>query len=1105
MRKILLIYAMCFALLGSAYAQQTVTGTVTGDDGISLPGVSIVQQGTINGTVTDVDGKYSISVPSDATLLFSFVGMEKKEVSVNGRSVIDVTLTSSAIGINEVVVTALGISKEKKALGYAVSNVGAVELTKTASTNVGSALYGKAAGVRINTAPGGATSAVDIKIRGLNSINFGSQPLIIVDGMPIRNGEANNTGYWGDQRIRGNGLIDINPEDIQDITILKGASASALYGSEAANGVVVITSKSGAGRKNKGLGVDVNMSYSFENVTSLPKYQNEYGPGYDRATNMNSFGSDEEGWVYEDLDGDGTKETPHPIYRSYAQFGPKFDGRQVIGWDNKMHPYVAQPDNAKNMYEPGYSGIYNVALSQNFDKANFRLSYTLSDYKPNQRNSNSKKNNLDFQGTFKLSEKFKINLSMKWLNEAVHNRPYKINRVTNNFGGFFSRFDDMQWYRDNFQTSKGYRFVTGSGQSATPDENLSYNMRATALLDWFWRTERYDNNETKNRLINNVTATWDIFKGLKLRGRFANDFTSLDIEDKRPSTRPLSFGPSGLYATNSYSYNISYGDVLFMYDTKISEDFGLLLNAGFQGRNEKNNWSNVRTDGGLSAENWFHYNASVKNLKAGGGYSELLKYAFLGTASLSFRDYAYLEVTGRRESSSTLPPGSNTFFYPSVNASFIFSDAISMPSFVDFGKIRASWGIVGNAPPLYAANNAYNQGNINGIVYNTVSGNYGNDKITPEEKHEFEVGLESNLLGNRLGFEVTYYNNTVKDQILWLTVPTTVGASQMLDNVGELSNYGLEVMLRGVPVQTSNFTWDLSATFAFNRNKVVSLMEGVDQLVHANIDANAAKIVSEPGEPMGDILAYLPLEDENGNMVVNDVDGLYEIDFSEMKKVGNITPFVVGGLMSNMEYKGVFLDVGIDYNFGGSMVNAANHYMMGAGMFEESLEYRDAEHGGLSYYVDANSGTKIKYDGTTGPGGETVFHDGIILPGVKSDGSENDVIVDAANYYLNTYTWGANPAWGIPYSRYDKAVLKNDYIKLREITFGYTLPQNIAEAVKFSKIRVAIIGRNLFYIYKTMKNWDPETNIGTNWKNAAVFSGSTAATRSIGFSVRASF
>jgi len=1130
-KKLLVLFVAIIAMVGSVSAQtRTITGTVSSDDGSTLPGVTVMVKETRTASISDADGVYRITVgPEARTLVFRFLGMLTKEVAIGNQSTVNVALDPDVTDIEEVVVTALGIKRQEKALGYAISKVDSKEITKVNSTNFGSALYGKAAGVSIRSAPGGATSSVDIRIRGMNSINFSNRPLIIVDGIPIRDEDTNNSGYWGDQRIRGNGLIDINPEEIADLSILKGASASALYGSEAANGVVVITTKRGTTRK--GLGIDVNYSYMNEKPAYNPILQNKYGPGYYRAINTGSFGSDDDGWLMAENptyfnEESGQYETyngsiRYPIYRSYAQYGPAFDGEPVIGWDNKIHPYVAQPNNWDELFRNGQSSKLNVAINKAGDFGAFRFSYTRLDYQGVTRGSDHDKNTFNLNAQLNLHRNFKLDLVSQYVSQMTLNRPYKINRITNNYGGFISRFDDMQWYLDNYQTSKGYRFRTGSQASATPDENLQYRMRATAVLDYFWRTLSNRQYEKQDRLINSATTTWTIADGLTLRGRIANDMTTMAVTNESPNTVPLSIGNSGGFSMSQSRWDRTYGDVILSYDKQLNNNLGVMLNGGFTGRREAYKSVNAGTRSGLSTENWFHQNASNNNGTKNGssGFNEYLKYAYFGTAQVRFRDFAFVEFTGRQESSSTLPPGSNTFFYPSVNGSFVFSEALGLEGALDYGKLRVAWGIVGNAPPLYAANNAYAQGSVNGIIFNSVSSSYGNDGIRPEEKHEFEVGTDLKFFGNRFAVDANFYHSTVVDQILWLDVPKTIGAGRMLTNIGELKNIGFEAALRGSPIQTNDMYWDLGFNFSMNRNTVVSLMPGVDMLTHRNLDAGAAQIVSIPGGSMGDIITWVPRVTDDGANVIDPSSGFYQLNFEEYdaegnpmdygygdtrQKVGNVMPKVTGGFTSNLEVKNFFVDFVIDYSIGGDVVSLAGQYMKGAGMFEETLQYRDAENGGLAYYEDAD-GNRHLADGAAGPGGERVFNDGVIIDGVFPDGTPNDIILSAGEYYMNTFQWGANPAWGSGMSRYDDAVHKNHYVKFRELSVGYNLPESLSNKLKCQNIRVALTGSNLFYIYRTFKQFDAETNIGSNWATAAIVQGSTSAARSIGFSVRASF
>jgi len=692
---------------------------------------------------------------------------------------------------------------------------------------------------------------------------------------------------------------------------------------------------------------------------------------------------------------------------------------------------------------------------------------------------------------------------VNYINQFTHNRPEQINRITNNYGGFFSRFDDMDWYLNKYKTSKGYKYVDGTNPSFTPDENIKYRIRAYDLMDFLWRSLEDNYDETSNRIIGSLTHTIELAKGLKLRGRAGTDFTSILEESRNPNTVPLSLGNSGSYSQGNQTYTSLYGDALLMFDKKITNDFGILANLGVSARDDAGYYQGSGTSTGLSVENWYHNSASVGTVWGNSSRWEEASSAIFGTVGFNFRSYLNIEVTGRQERFSKLPPKHNSTFYPSVNAGFIFSEAFKMPAVMDYGKFRISYGAVGVPPSRYKSSIAYNQSALNGIIYNNLPSAYGNEQIKPEEKREIEFGLETKFFKNRLGVDLTYYDGKIIDQILEAPVPISTGFTSMLANVGTMRNYGFEFYGYGKPVVTKDFGWDVRLNFALNRNKVVALNDGQEVLTHASYDADAVRLVSRVGEAMGDFVTYIPYVDEATGKPVIDDYGYYKVDFSEMKTVGNFTPKVTGGLGNTVTYKDFFVDFLIDYRFGGSMLSLGNHYMTGAGMFENTMDYRDEEHGGIAYYVDGD-GKYIKATGSTGPNGEKVYHDGVILDGVKADGTANDVIIDAANYYLVTYTWGLNGSWA-PNTRYDKSIYENSYIKFREMAIGYNLPKSVVSKIGVQGLTVSLIGRNLFYIYKTFPNADPEVAIGSRWYTQAVDAGSSAATRSLGFSIRASF
>ncbi len=1081
-----------------------ISGKVTDVNGDPLPGVNVYNKSNPqHGVITGIDGSYSIVVGSaDDILTFSFIGFDDQEITVGGSRNINITLMEKSTGIDEVVVTALGIKRDQKALGYAVSKVDSKELTRAGTPNFASALYGKAAGVKIQTAPGGATGAVNINIRGINSINGTSQPLIVVDGVPIRNGEANNNGYWDDTRIRGNGMVDLNPEDIENISILKGAAASALYGAEGANGVLVVTTKSGKGAK-KGLGVEANFTYSVENAAYLPKFQNKYGPGYDRETNKTYFGADDDGWLMEDLNNDGTPETYRPIYRSYAQFGPKFDGREVIGWDNNMHPYVAKKDNFKDLFQTGHTGIYNIAITHKSDKSNFRISLTHLDSKDVNVSGPHQKTTLNINGAIQIHKTNKLDIIASNIYQHTNNRPERINRLTNSYSGFFSRFDDISWYYDKYKTSDGYKYVIGKDTpSTTPDENIIYSFRATDLLNYLWRNVENQYDEYSNRSIVSLTDTQDLLKGLTLRGRVGLDYTGMLETTKEKSQKPLAIEPTGAFQQRNSTFSTFYGDLMLNYIHQFDNSIGLNFAIGANARDESIFDTYASTKGGLTVENWFSLNASAnENRNASSKEWHKTTYGYFGTGEISYNNWLFLNFTGRYEKFSTMPINSNSTFYPSASSSFILSDAMDLPQWITFSKLRVSYGEVGVPASPYNANIVYSQGTLNGTTYSYLDNTYGNESLKPERKKEFEIGFENNFFQNRLGFELTYYSSKVIDQILKLDLPESSGFSNTWANLGELQNHGYEVVLKGSPIRTSDFEWNLHTTFSFNRNKVAKLMPGIDELVHQDYDGQAAFLVSEVGQAMGNFYAYEPYMDDKGNPIVRD-DGYYKMNHEERKLVGNVNPDVVGGIQSNVRYKNWDLNFSIDYRLGGEILSLATHYRTSAGFFESTLEYRDKENGGASYYENG-SGDKIQTNGTTGPGGEKVFNDGVILPGVKSDGSPNDIIIDAASYYMNTYGWGG-PQYNSS-SYYAKSIYENSYIKFREASLTYALPSDLTAKLGLQGASISVFGRNLFYLWKTLPHSDPETTIGTQWINNAVDSGSGASTRSFGISLRTRF
>ena len=1102
-----MIVALALLFAGSAGAQETKTikGMVRDVTGEPLIGASVIEKGTNNGVITDVDGNFTLTVPADATLSIAYMGYATREIHLAKRKKqgdLRVTLREDSQQLKEVVVTAMGIKKDTKRLGYAVSTIESDEIVKAGATNFASAMYGKAPGIRITQTQGGSAGAVSINVRGLTSITGNNQPLIILDGVPIRNGGTGKSTdfaeFGNDGQIRSNGLVDINPEDIESVSVLKGASATALYGSEAANGAVVITSKRAKSGK---LTVDFTAQVTANLPAYLPKVQTVYGPGR-YNTEYSDYEKQTGGFYQRTMNG----ESYRSLYNTTMSFGPKYDGSDVLYWDGKMRPYLPATDNPwKELFRTGWNQTYNLAISQGTETSSNRFSYTFMGETPNSLTGSFTKHNFKLTGSYKPARTLNIEYSLNYIVQDVKDRPQTSLNLYGSFSNMFSSFMDIPYLKQSYVTSLGYRNTYAGGDATlTPDEAWAYDPGyLNGVSNMLWNMYHHHSKETENRLIGMIRPTWQITNWLSLRAQLSTDITdtkqTLEYETERPNSL---YDPSGSFQNINRRYDIVYGDVMLNFNYNIRR-FDIAATLGWTGRYENMNNMRVSTNGGLVTENWFDLNASRYTASSTLQRMELLKTGYMGTLSLGWDNYLFLELTGRQERSSTLKDQS--FFYPSANLSFLFSNAFRMPAWWNHGKLRLSYGVVGNAPETYAANIIYEQGSDNGFTWNYVPSSWGNANIRPEKKYEYEIGFESKFLNNRLGFDVSYYNNRVKDQILSTPQPSTSGVKYVLMNVEEVANEGWDISVSATPVLTKNFRWDLTANYGIYRNKVVKLADGVPYLEISNIGGGGAKIQAVEGRPMGDIYVQVPQMNENGEYLVSD-KGLY-MNQTELQRVGNINPDGVGGLFSSFSYKNIFLDFSIDFRIGGDVINEMYQYSTASGLTPESLQFRDTEHGGLSYYYPGNnnaSGVPVQVDPSlgAGPNGETVYHDGVILPGVvASTGEKNTRIIPAGYYYNQTYNWGTQPEQ----LTYRHSVFDNSYVKLRELTIGYQFPEKLISKLGMTRLSVSVFGRNLFYFYKALKNYDAESSVGTSWASQAVVGGSTTATRNFGVSLRASF
>jgi TonB-linked SusC/RagA family outer membrane protein len=1130
--------ALCFT--GSTYAEVTpvrhdvnvsqqsgkVTGTVTDDLG-PIAGAAVLVKGTTNGTVTNADGQFTLDgVKNGAVIQISFLGYVTQEITFTGQQSLSVALQEDAHALDEVVVSALGITKEAKKVGYAVSTITAGEITKVGAPNFGTALYGKASGVQVVSPPGGVSSGVSFTVRGLSSINGSTQPMVVLNGVPIRSGDdegSSSSGQFAQFRaggtIRSNGLVDINPEDIESISILKGAAATALYGSEGANGVVLITSKKTRG---SGITINVNATLTANTLAYLPKLQTEYGPGlYTVSRSM------------DELDNNGFRTTEYhgtkykvPYYATNVSFGPRYDGSEVLYWDGQTRPFSPiATDPWKELFRTGFDQVYNLAINQGGTNSSNRFSYTYMDEVPNGLTGSYNKHNFNLVGNLKFNENLSLDYSGNYIIQKFHKRASRATGAYDSFSNLFGSFTDIGLLKKMYQTSLGYQNVTEGSATLTPDETFAFDPGAPTnwVRNHLWGAYKNNDYETDQRFIASVAPVWKIAPFLTLRGRLSSDLTSDKIEYKNSTTQPLVLSnPTGGYEAVQKQYSIIYGDALLMFDKDISSKINLSASVGWQARQENMMLMAARTEGGLTVENMFLLNVSRNTRTVEQSRMELLKTAALGTIDFAYGDYLFVGVTGRYEKSSTLPSASNTYFYPSANLSFLYSDAFkdALPSWYDFGKLRFSYGIVGNAPAAYAANIVYDAGSSSDVQWSSIPGTLGNEKLRPEKITEFEVGVENKLFKGHLGFEVSLYHRRITDMIIQQPLAVSDGTSNMWVNVGEMINKGLEISLQGTPFETKDWHWSLRSNLAFNANKVTYLVDGVDYLRNSGSMGNhggGVNVRSYVGRPMGDIYVNKvtrvtdPSSPYYGEKIVlapgageDDGWGYYMTSTGEANQeyIANVNPKFIGGLGTTLAYKRVSLDVMTDFRVGGYVMNNADFYPSCRGLTEKTLQYRDAEHGGLEYtYTYQNKEYKMN-NGWIVPGvvqnGTTV--DGIFIP----DGTyrPNDVITSVDSYWNVTNNWGNNSVG----TTYEFAIMENSYWKVRELSLGYDFSPTLIRKAAFKNLTVSVFGRNLFYLYKTIPDIDPEsTNGGTTWGGRAGVGYSSSPTRTFGLSLRATF
>jgi len=897
-----------------------VRGTVSDNKGLSLPGVSVKLRGGTAGVTTGADGTYSITLNNgNGVLVFSYMGYVPQEVVINGRTEIDVVLKEKPQDLNEVVVTALGIKREKKALVYSVTEVEGDQFTQARENNIANALTGKVAGVNatgLSTGPGGSSRVI---IRGNGSLAGNNQPLYVVNGMPIENsvpgGSATSNGLISNPNIpgapsnlgnvdRGDGIGGINPDDIESISVLKGGTAAALYGARAANGVILITTKKG--KAQRGIGIDYNTTYTVETPAIVPNWQYEYGQGTDGTKPLTQAAS---------------------LASGRRSFGAKIDGSDYIGIDGSTQKYSAQRDNIKNFYDIGSTFTNTLAFNGGNEVFNYRFSGSDMNSKSIQPNSkfNRKTGSLSIGG--KLGSKVTLEAMAQYNVEAANNRPTAGDALGN-----------ANWSPYMIANTADVRLLN-PGYNDLGNE-LPWNDAGIATNSYFV-VNKFKQKDSKNRFIGQAALTYELVKNLSLKGSVARDFYNFDYEYVLP-TGTL-YVPNGSY--NKIEADASETNALLSltYKGRLSNDFTLNAMAG--GNQQRSVYNEQNTKGQNFTIPYFYSSTNLSTIATTPENNRTAINSVFGSADLGFRSYAFLTFTGRQDWFSTLSTNNNSLFYPSVGASFVVSDAVRLPRVIDFMKIRASWAQVGGgAPDPYRINMAYSMQPTSGQpIQNATSTTITNKNLRPYTSTTIEGGFEARLFNNRLGFDLTLYDRKTTNDIVTTPISGTSGYSNVVLNVGALDNRGVELLITGTPVKSRNFSWNASFNAGYNQNKVVELSEGLDQVQLGVTVNNYAYVNNVVGQPYGSIVGTKMVRDANDNVVFNSTTGLPVV--SGLQVLGKGVAPLTMGLSNDFRYKDFTLNVLVDGKFGNKIFSVMDVYATRLGLTQMTLPGRD---GGLT-------------------------------------------------------------------------------------------------------------------------------------------------------------
>jgi TonB-linked SusC/RagA family outer membrane protein len=1067
MRKLTFLLTFLLFVAFQASAQMTISGKVTNEKtGEPIPGASIVVQGqTTIGTTTNMDGNYTLKgVPSNAeTLVFSFVGMQEKEVPINGRTTIDVTLKPTVKEMEEVVVTALGISKEKKNLGYSVSDVSGDELNDASQSDAISSLQGRVSGVQIRSSSnmGGSSNML---IRGATSLTGSSQPLIVVDGVPIDNSNYNSTGtqagYGGYDY--GNMLNDINPSNIKSISVLKG-SAAALYGSRAANGVLLIETKSGQKGEEK-FKVEVNSTTDFEQRYLMPELQDKYGGGgvFGTAT----------------INGQDYQTVPYAVDQSW---GPRYEGQQVLHWDAfskesypdqylQTRPWKATDHGVLDFYELGTSFKNNISVTKTGKDYSVRFSYANTTTEGTVPNSKQQKNNLQLVANMDLTDKFTIKGDIKYMDHYTKGRP-QIGYGNESVGQKF-----FQWGQRQLDYERLEDYKNDDGTQRTWNRKAWDNPTPKYADNPYWSVYENYPEDTRKRFIGSFGITYDIAEFLTAEANIYGDTYDFYQRERRSV---------GSQAQPYYSEMVRNNSE-FNYEGRLAfdKDFDQISVSGILGGNIREleyNSNYGETQGGLTVPDLYTLNNSVQDPSLNDYTEELLEKSIFLQASFNYGGFINIEGSIRNDWSSTLPEDENSYMYYGASGSFIFSELIDL-AWLDFGKIRGGITQVGSATDPYQVQNTYSyhsDGTFGAAPRLLMGAQLNNQNLKPEITTSNEIGIDLTVLDNRLNLSATYFDKVTENLIFPLEVSKATGYNEKVVNAGELSNSGIELEVSGSPVKTKAFEWNIGVNFSSTEQIVNELTQGIEAIDIVRAPFGGAFLRASEGDEYGQLWAYDYKKTEDGERILNGPGGTY-VPTGDLVPVGSVYPDYTIGINNSFNYKNWNFGFLVDIQEGGSFYSLSHMWGMYSGMWQATAQTND-------------KGNNIREPVSEGGG--------ILLDGVYEDPSSGEYVEN--EQYTPGKTWSKMHYHGLGAPSV-QSVFDASYIKVREITLGYTFNKELFGGT-VKKARISAYARNVFTFGLDLKGLDPEVTVAGSGAIQGIEGGFQPISRNFGLNLSLTF